>query len=383
MISEGALRLELVLDGGAVAQVKLSSTRRTDLSQLLVNRPLEEALRLLPSLFAVCGTAHTCAALEACEAALGVQLDSRQRDARRLLAGLETLDNQAFAFCLEWQQLAGRAPAPRELKALRAATEQLRRWAFDGPWARVGGGRIAARWSVGRLTRELARAVQSLVPDVALESPDALHHWLKSSAAAPGAALPSAVLAAGAEGFGFSTAPLLGELDARWFAQRIARPGFCAAPTLDGIAAEAGAIARASRHPAVIRELADHGRTLMTRLVARLADFSELGARLGRLAQSLRPASESAPSVRRSGVGTGVADTARGRLAHQVEIREGIISRWLTVAPTEWSFHPQGVVQEVFADAPAPDLQRNANWMVAALDPCVACTVQVVGIQDA
>ncbi len=378
MISEGALELTLQLEGDRVTAVKLRSTRRTDLSSLLVGRPVEEALVLLPSLFAVCGTAHTCAALDACEAALGARPESSQRPARALLAALETLDNQAFQLCVDWAQLAGQAPATRELRQVRAATDRLRRWAFEGPWAKVGGARVAARWQVRPMLGELAQALAPLAPAEALKSPAAVRAWTRESQV-PHAALLRAVIDSGAAGFGQASAPLLEDPDPRWYARHVTQPGIAALPTLSGTPAESGAVARAARHPLVAQMLATEGRTLLTRLVARLADVSVVGLQVERLTHTLRPSRAKPTDLRGSGIGTGVADTARGRLAHHVEIRAGKVARWLTVAPTEWTFHPLGVVQEALKGAPALDLQRRAGWLVAALDPCVACTVQVVG----
>ncbi len=382
MISEGALELRLQVEQDRVTAVQLSSTRRTDLSRLLEGRPVEEALTLLPSLFAVCGTAHTCAALDACEEALGARPEPPQAQARELLGALETLDNQAFQICVDWAQLAGLAPATRELRASRAATEQLRRWAFEEPFARLGGARIAARWVSRPMLERLEAALDPLAPRPALGGEAALRQWLKTSAE-PAAGLLRAVVEAGAADFGAATAPLLPDHDARWFAPRIARAGFGAQPSLDGRAAESGAVARAAHHPAVAAMLESKGRTLLTRLLARLADVQTVGQRVAALAHTLRPSRPHPETLRSWGVGTGVADTARGRLAHQVEIHSGKVVRWLTVAPTEWTFHPLGVVQEALLGAPASDLQRRAAWLVAALDPCVACTVQVLGSRNA
>jgi hypothetical protein len=48
------------------------------------------------------------------------------------------------------------------------------------------------------------------------------------------------------------------------------------------------------------------------------------------------------------------------------------------VSPTDWTFHPRGVLPGALRGAPATTtLERDAGWLVLALDPCVPCKVEV------
>lgn len=378
MTSEGALTLTLELDGGRVSEVQLTSTRRTDFSAALAGREVDDALHLVPSLFSICATAHSVAALRACEAALGVEVDAQQRQLRDLLCRLEALDNHAFQLCVSWAKQAGVPPDVEALRRLRHATETLRVWAHAGTrWVRLGGIGVTPRGSVDPLVAELEDAVDAVAPPGARQGDAAeLARW-SAQARGPVAALLQQVFALDAAGFGASTLPLLPALDARWFAQRLTGPDFGAHPTLDSGAAESGALARAAHLPEVAALIASHGHAVLPRLVAALVDLRAIADAVARGARALVHSDGHAPVDHESGRGAGVAETSRGLLAHAVELEHRRVVHWRQVAPTEWSFHPYGVLKQALVGAPADDLARRAALLVLALDPCVPCRVVV------
>ncbi|MEW6431504.1 MAG: hypothetical protein AB1730_08325 [Myxococcota bacterium] len=313
MTSEGALTLTLELEAGCVADVHVSSTRRTDYSAALAGRAVDEALHLVPSLFSICATAHAVAALRACERALGVEVDAEQRRLRELLCQLEALDNHAFQVSVGWAKQAGVAPDVEPLRRLRHATETLRVWAHAGArWVRLGGIGFTPRGSVDALLAELSDAVDAVAPPAARQGDArALEAW-SAQAAGPVAALFRQVFSLGAAGFGKSTLPLVPALDAAWFEARLTGPDFGARPTLDAGAAESGALARAAHHPAVAALVGAHGHAVLPRLVAALVDLRALADAVASVASALARSPGHAHAERDSGSGAGVADTSRG-----------------------------------------------------------------------
>ena len=83
--------------------------------------------------------------------------------------------------------------------------------------------------------------------------------------------------------------------------------------------------------------------------------------------------------------GTGLAQVqaARGLLVHRVQIDAGRVTGYRILAPTEWNFHPRGVVATGLADIvanTAPDqLEPLARLFIAAVDPCVDYDLQLPG----
>jgi Ni,Fe-hydrogenase I large subunit len=69
-------------------------------------------------------------------------------------------------------------------------------------------------------------------------------------------------------------------------------------------------------------------------------------------------------------------------LLHRATVTEVHVTGYQIVAPTEWNFHPQGALARGLEGAAATDamaLERDARLVVQALDPCVACRVEVAG----
>jgi coenzyme F420-reducing hydrogenase alpha subunit len=89
-----------------------------------------------------------------------------------------------------------------------------------------------------------------------------------------------------------------------------------------------------------------------------------------------------APTAMADAPGTGLAavETARGLLVHRVTQAGGRIADWRVLAPTEWTFHPEGALPATVTGWDAGDpaaLVRRVRRLVAAMDPCVTCDIRV------
>ena len=80
------------------------------------------------------------------------------------------------------------------------------------------------------------------------------------------------------------------------------------------------------------------------------------------------------------GIGLGIAETARGLLLHQAQVSDGRVQHYRIVAPTEWNFHTGGALARGLIDRRVQDgasARHDAALLVQALDPCVACSIEV------
>jgi coenzyme F420-reducing hydrogenase alpha subunit len=85
------------------------------------------------------------------------------------------------------------------------------------------------------------------------------------------------------------------------------------------------------------------------------------------------------PSAR-EGEGLAQVEAARGVLVHWLRLEGGSVAGHRILAPTEWNFHPQGALAQGLAGLPAGSgLAGLARLLVDAVDPCVACHVEVSG----
>ena len=148
-------------------------------------------------------------------------------------------------------------------------------------------------------------------------------------------------------------------------------------PHQEGEGRETGPFSRMRRHP-LVASLVFAGRPLAARLAARLAeiafwalegkDFTARSSLFGIGALSLGEA------------GLAWAETARGLLVHRWTLRGDRVAKVRILAPTEWTFAPEGGpfsrwFAACFRDTPE-DLLGRALWI---FDPCAPVSLRVTG----
>jgi uptake hydrogenase large subunit len=379
---EGALTVGIVVIDATVADVRLRSSRTTGISAMLAGRPMGEALSLVPMLFSLCGMAQGIAAVKACESAIGITASAAQQAARELLILGESADSHGWQIAMEWPRLIGGIPDPALLTPLRRATAALALALYPArDWNHPGGGTLLP--DAERL-RDACSGISAAIDRLTgsgfdtLRDADDLKRWSQDSIT-PATPLIARIIADDMVGFGRSGVAALPDLPADWFAQQLtATPDFSGQPHFNGKPADTGALHRAAATPLIADLKRRHGNGILTRLTAKLVELAGLPARLSALATGLTAEPSAAMPPHATGSGAGIADTARGRLAHWVALEQGVVKDYRTVAPNEWNFHPQGALVRGLVGLPAcDDLRRRADLLIAALDPCVPCHVMI------
>lgn len=390
MIPEARLDIALRIQSGKVAEVRIQSSRQVQAARLFAGRRPDEISRLLPTVFALCGTAQVLAGLGAMEQAAGLPLSAAQAPARQLMLLAETVAEHGLGIARDWPMLAGDAPDLPAARNIRTALAGIRGALYpDGDWHSPGGGALTPHPE--RIAAAIA-AVRKTLTDLLSADPaaitadfDAFRAWM-DAAPSPAARFLAMMTGTGLAGFGrgpFLPMPEQGpaDLSARLDGDRDGR--YTARPDSAGRIYETGPLARAAWHPVVSGLLGMHGTGLLVRLSARLVEVVSSLQEMALLVQDLNAgqarSDNMGPACLVNGTGLGLVEAARGLLAHRVELENGRVTRYQILAPTEWNFHPDGPLTRGLTGAEAtPDLLRNANLLVHALDPCVACTVTMV-----
>jgi hypothetical protein len=141
---------------------------------------------------------------------------------------------------------------------------------------------------------------------------------------------------------------------------------FSRTPTWHGTCYETSCLNRQQFNPLIADLLQNYGNGLLTRLASRLVEL----ASLPNLLQDLRTGSP----LKDCQSYLAQIQTSRGLLIHRVELNHGVIKNYQIIAPTEWNFHPQGVVASSLQQLTAPTkslLQQQASLIINAIDPCV------------
>jgi uptake hydrogenase large subunit len=359
MNPEAELIVRLGLKANRVCSVNIASSRVNLPERMTRGRPADEVARTLPLLFSICARAQSAATAGAIDAAQGRTPDAATQQQRAAEVRREAIVELLTRLLIDWPRVMGVAPDVSSIARARqsSSSQALATW-HDIARERIYG--VApADWiadaSLAALDRWTAAAKTlpaRLFEQLQRESP----HLGRSDIGTMPAATLEAIL------------PLLPRL--------VDDPAFCRSPDWLGRPVETGALARHAEHPMVAAYVERHGNTVAARTLARLVELAALLS-VGD--------DRTMPTVRQHavapGTGIGLAETARGLLLHHAEVSEGRVTRYRIVAPTEWNFHPDGALARGLlqrqVDGPAA-ARREAHVLVQALDPCVACRVEVL-----
>lgn len=377
MSMEGGIRIDLRLADDAVQDVIMVSSRPVHASRVLEGKPVEEALALLPLLFSVCATAQSCAGVRACEQALGIAETAAATRRRDLLVKLEALREHLWRIFLDWPKRLGEEPG-------RATMQQVIRLqgALSGvldpgqnlfsPGADPGG-MDDGSWQL--LTEKLAELLEAKLfgqlPSAWLEGMDvaALEAW-SANTPTVAARLLRLVLERSWAGVGNDAVASLPSMEACELADSFADAAFVEAPLWRGEPRETTALTR-QQGPLIQALQQRWGKGLLPRLAARLVEVARLCMDL-QILSAEPPPSLHCPSW--AGLGLGQAEAARGRLIQLVLIEDRRIRQYRILAPTEWNFHPWGVVARGLGElhGSRAGIREQAELFVESIDPCVS-----------
>jgi len=328
-LSPGCVRIAASVADGAVIAARVACERPQSLSALFVRHPLDQIPDLIGRLHALCAVSQSLVSRAALVAA-GAPLDPVDPALARSRLAAERLVELLRATAIGFADVV--TPTPEETRALRQALA-----AADGvedALAVLGVGvdpPLPGSWA-GRIAACAAEVLWSDDTPIDPLCPDD----------------DETVIAALSE-------------EGEAFALR---------PALPGRRVQTGPVARA--------------------LLSGGPRRSPLAARFAEIAQAarvrVRGAAEAGTSWLRSGqiapgIGFAAVESPRGRLHHLVCLdRTGRLDRYLILAPTEWTFAPDGAFAAALArlrPAATAPAERSIARLAALFDPCVACEIVV------
>ena len=149
---------------------------------------------------------------------------------------------------------------------------------------------------------------------------------------------------------------------------------FISQPKWQGNCHETGSLARQSGHTLLQRVQQEYGTGILARWLARLLDLASIPHSLRLALNGDASACFIETEVPGEGCGIAAVEAARGRLIHMAYLEDDCIADYKILAPTEWNFHPDGVVAGSLAaiDSTKPDQRlQMAHVLIHTIDPCV------------
>jgi len=386
---EGQIRIRLGRDKGGT--ISVVNERALSATRLLHGKSTREALAIIPLLYNICGMAQAQAACLAMADADSDQTSSRALSAaRELLVLAETAREHLSRIFIDWPGLFAMPVAAPALPAIGNLVQNFKQLLFPQTpvFARHAAVAPACTDAVTdeilRLDNLLETQVFGIPPRawLAMDSVAALCEWFMHT---PGVAAESLrrIDQQGWSSQGLTeNAVALPDIDAVELNRRLDADdvlSFIAEPDWDGRPRETNCYTRQQSHPLIMSLTDEYGAGLLTRWTARLLELASLPAQMRILADQLLDNTPAETCSARQG-GLGRVEAARGRLYHRVRLAGERIETYRILAPTEWNFHPQGLITQSLRNVHAAN---DDEWLaigrliVNAIDPCVQCRLEI------
>ncbi len=385
MSIEGRLAINLDVMHGEVMDVTIHSSRPLQATDIFVGKSVDQLLETLPLLYSVCGTAQACASVQACEQALGQRPSKKLHLARELLVWMETAKEHLWQILLDWPTLLGRTPDSDGVAQMLALQRRFKVALFAGsdPFKLHDTAIATVFTEVDACIQELDALLTlrifncSLVDWLGLTELHELEQWIERSPTSTGSMM-ARISRPDWAGVGAVAEEPLPELADDYFQQQLMGNGakaFIATPNLEGESRESTYFTRGLQSPLVSAVRSQWGNGLFARSAARLVELAKIPTHLQAGVRQLQGMDNNL-TANSGAVGTGLAqvEAARGRLVHRVKVQEHRVESYQIVAPTEWNFHPEGVLAKGLKGLKAKtdeELEQQAIFLVNAVDPCV------------
>ncbi len=388
MTPAGQLDIRLQRRGGLVTDVEIVSSRPQAMTKLLHGQTPQQLLKTLPLLFSLCGNAQAYAALSVCRSVLDLPDTVGVDAARQLLLQAETLREHAWRILLDWPGFIRMAADKPALAALLKFDPLLKRALFDQAEAFQLDSRLLPGADLQALLSELQATIDAalfaggMAGFLHIRDEEALRAWLRQNSSMS-AQLLEDIYRRDWAGLGNNSIGCLPELSAVELenASQADAEQFCRQPQWQGQCRETTVLNRQLAQPLIADLHRRYGNGLLVRLVAQLREVAGIPAHLFDLAGQIgndSPLPPPAPLA--DGIAWAQLPAARGLLIHRLVLREGVVYDYRIIAPTEWNFHPQGVVAQGLRTLRGDDdnLRRQAALWITAVDPCVQYQLSLV-----
>jgi len=399
---EGQLDIDFYPQRKKSERVELSSSRPLHATKIFIGKTPEQVLAIIPLLFSVCGVAQSRAALIAIEQNLKVESEAEQETARDMLVLVENAKEHMFRLFIDWPQLFNLKTSNNNMPYISQMLGEFKAALFHNGEALSLDSKLNTHFTdVDYLIEQFELYLQQHVFNqttqdwLKITDVHALHEWAQQNDSVAANSINYIREQAWASQ-GLTDCERLPALDEGDLLEKFNASNaenFIAQPQWQGQCYETTTLSRQFEQPLIQALHREFGSALITRWVARLVELANIPQQLRNQLQLLTDTSTTSDNIadkvtnKKSGMGKAVRgmaqiEAARGRLIHHVEIENGIISKYQILAPTEWNFHPQGLVAKSLGSLAnsnhnKKEIEHLAHLVINAIDPCVGYQLRI------
>ncbi|WP_434151232.1 nickel-dependent hydrogenase large subunit [Methylocaldum gracile subsp. desertum] len=373
-IGTAELLIRCGISSETIVSVSITPRPLLPVERLALGKPPEAVPTLFGRLFSLCPKAHAKAAARALEDALDISVSPNLERPRDLQTTVERVRELSLNLLLASDGRISPWP-PRLITLCRRLIAALGGDAVHWPAAPFEPNAAELRVGATELEALVSHLLGGLwhTPQPDLE---AVRHWLEHDTCAAVAWMRPA-LQPGWPDFGRCAVDALPAFSDPMLKAALGPGSMRVSPTCpewDELPRETGCLVRQSSAPLIREALAVYGNGLFTRMLARMVELKSLVRSLIEGIEQLAPIEPGSLPGRTGGIGVAQTEAARGRLIHRVEVADGRVCDYRILAPTDWNFHPRGLVYRALLGAAVGDAdsaKARIEAFLRVVDPCV------------
>jgi len=386
---EGKISIDLYPLSSSEDSVEISSSRPLQASKILIGKTPEQALSIIPLLFNICGVAQSRAALSSIQQSMLLDTNPAMEMSRDMLVLVENAKEHMLRIFLDWPKLFNQDANNPDLSYLSQLVDNFKSAIFYQGQAFSLNSKLdidAAKveTQIEKLEQYLDDYLFSMPPEYWSDNKNiaSLKQWTKHCNSIAAHAI-NTICEQGWASQGYTNCNQLPELDNETLINYFNADDveqFIAQPEWKGCCYETTALTRQFEHPLIQSLYREFHTTLITRWVARLIELASIPQQLHSMLKHLIKKNFNNNPEQKINQGLTQIEAARGRLIHRVEINQELISNYQILAPTEWNFHPRGIITQSLASLKSNDkkeLRHLAHLMINAIDPCVGYELRI------
>lgn len=393
---EGQIDIEIHPGQGYKKKVVIQSSRPVLASKILVGKSPQQALAVIPMLFNICGAAQTRAALASLQQGMQIKTDRATEAARDIIVLAENAKEHLLRIFLDWPKLFSLEMSNANLPYLSSLVPKFQTALFSPGEAFKLDSQLlhhsdnGSEQALSLVHQQITTLEQYLEVHVfclpceqwlAMNDIDQLYQWAKQTDALAANSLET-ICEQGWSSQGAASCPSLPDLESDILSRRLDAENaneFIRYPDWSGLCYETSCYTRQKNHPVIQSLHAEFYSGLITRWVARLTELARIPQQMNALLKPVE-ADETEIFHHPDEAGVATVEAARGRLIHRAKITGNEITDYQILAPTEWNFHPQGLIKQSLENLIAKDddeLEKLAKLLINTIDPCVGYQLRI------
>lgn len=384
MSIEGKIKINVITKLGKVQAVSITSSRPLSITQLFKDKNLDSIPDLMNAVYQLCNIAHRFSFLSLLNKTTVINLSQNEVSAYKLLLDLESIREHCFSIYTKWNQDS----INRNLINLLDTLKKIKSSLFPNSDAlSIKDKELQAFNSIEKLVLKLENQLEALLIgsqfrySSVFANFESFNNWLNSSKSISANFL-NYLKQHQLEHLGDVEVFLLPEINLDKISLLLDDINFIKNPTYQNTIFETTPYSRQIHHPLIKQLYAIYGNGLFTRSVAKLVEIFELFNRVKHSYTNIKFEKISYNTHNNSAKLTALTqvEAARGKLIHKICIKNDKVNSYQILAPTEWNFHPKGILNRMIKSiyyTDKQDLINKIRLLVDAIDPCVGYEIEV------